>query len=154
MQTITPFLWFDQELEEALDFYVKVFTKKGSAKVLSTSAGPGGQMMSATFELNGQKFMAMNAGPEFKFTEAISFFVECNNQEEVDYYWETLAAGGEKSQCGWLKDKFGLSWQIIPKKLGELLGDVDPVKSKKVLAAMLKMTKIDIQNLQAAYDQK
>lgn len=157
MSTITPFLWFDDNAEEAMNFYVEVF---GDAKVGEVTrygdAGPGpaGAVMSATFDLRGQQFMALNGGPEFAFTEAISFFVACETQEEVDDLWEKLTAGGEESQCGWLKDRYGLSWQIIPNALGELLNDPDPVKSQRVMQAMLQMGKIDIAGLRRAYEQE
>ncbi|MBI4732792.1 MAG: VOC family protein [Chloroflexi bacterium] len=152
MKKITPFLWFDKNAEEAMNFYVSIFknSKIGSIQ----RAGPYGPVMSVTFQLEGQDFMALNAGPEFKFNEAISFFVGCKTQEEVDELWEKLTAdGGEESQCGWLKDKFGLSWQIIPAALGELLGDKDAGKAARVMQAMLKMKKIDIAGLRQAYDQ-
>lgn len=150
MKKITPFLWFDTRAEEAMNFYVSIFK---NSKILSVSPGPNGRAMSVSFELEGQEFMAFNAGPEFKFTEAISLFVDCKTQEEVDELWEKLSAGGERSRCGWLKDKFGLSWQIIPSALGELLGDKDPEKSKRVMEAMLQMNKIDIAGLRRAYTQ-
>ena len=156
MQKITPFLWFDTQAEDAMNFYISIFK---NSKVVGVSrwgeAGPvpKGTAMSATFELDGQKFMALNAGPQFKFTEAISFFVNCETQEEVDEFWEKLSEGGEKSRCGWLKDKFGLSWQIIPSALGEMLNDKDPQKSKRVMEAMMQMGKIDIKILKQAYDQ-
>lgn len=154
MQKITPFLWFDSNAEEAMNFYVSVFK---NSKVMSVSrygdAGPGpkGSVMSATFQLEGQQFYALNGGPHFTFTPAISFFVNCETQEEVDELWEKLSAGGEKSQCGWLKDKFGVSWQVIPSILGRLLQEKDPEKSKRVMNAMLQMKKIDIARLQQAY---
>jgi predicted 3-demethylubiquinone-9 3-methyltransferase (glyoxalase superfamily) len=157
MQKITPFLWFNDNAEEALNYYISIFK---DSKIINASyygdAGPGpkGTLMTATFQLEGQKFMALNGGPLFKFTEAISLFVNCKTQEEVDDLWERLSAGGEKSRCGWLKDKFGLWWQIIPSALGELMGDKDPVKANKVMQAMLKMDKIDIKKLKDAYDQK
>jgi predicted 3-demethylubiquinone-9 3-methyltransferase (glyoxalase superfamily) len=151
MKKITPFLWFDTQAEDAMNFYVSIFK---NSKVLGVTPGPNGIASSASFELEGQEFMAFNAGPEFKFTEAISLFVDCKTQEEVDELWEKLTAdGGQESQCGWLKDKFGLSWQIIPSVLGELLGDKDPVKAKRVLDAMLKMHKIEIAGLRRAYEQ-
>jgi predicted 3-demethylubiquinone-9 3-methyltransferase (glyoxalase superfamily) len=149
MKKITPFLWFDDQAEEAMNFYVSIFKH---SKVLSVSPGPNGKAFTVSFELDGQEFIALNAGPQFKFTEAISFFVSCESQEEVDYYWEKLLAGGEESQCGWLKDKYGLSWQIVPTALGELLGDPDPVKSQRVMQAMLKMQKIEIAGLRQAYE--
>ena len=151
MKKITPFLWFDTQAEEAMNFYLSIFK---NSKTLSVSRGPNGKETSVSFELEGQEITAFNAGPEFKFTEAISFFVNCETQQEVDTLWEKLSAGGEKGQCGWLKDKYGLSWQIIPTALGEMLGDKDPEKAKRVLTAMLKMTKIDIKTLKQAYDQK
>src|SRR5258708_1658235 len=151
MKKITPFLWFDSKAEEAMHFYVSIFK---NSKVLSVTPGLNGTEMSVTFELDGQEFFALNAGPQYKFTEAISFFVNCETQEEVDELWEKLSEGGEKSQCGWLKDKYGLSWQIIPSALGEMLGDKDPEKAKRVMAAMLQMSKIDIAKLKQAYDQQ
>ncbi len=153
MSKITPFLWFDTQAEEAMNFYVSVFknSKVGSIQ----RAGLDGPVFSVTFELDGQEFMGLNAGPRFKFNESISFFVNCENQKEVDEYWNKLVAdGGEESMCGWCKDKFGLWWQIIPKQLGELMGDKDPEKAQRVMQAMLKMQKIDIKALQEAYDQK
>jgi predicted 3-demethylubiquinone-9 3-methyltransferase (glyoxalase superfamily) len=150
MPKITPFLWFDGQAEEAMNFYISIFK---SAKVLSVNRVDG-KVMSVTFELEGQKFMGLNAGPQFKFTEAISLFVDCETQEEVDELWEKLSAGGEKSRCGWLKDKYGLSWQIIPTALGKLMSDPDPEKSKAVFQAMLKMNKIVIEDLKRAYDGK
>jgi predicted 3-demethylubiquinone-9 3-methyltransferase (glyoxalase superfamily) len=151
MKKITPFLWFDTQAEEAMNLYVSIFK---NSKVLGVTPGPNGIASSVSFELEGQEFMAFNAGPEFKFTEAISFFVDCKTQEEVDELWEKLTAdGGEESRCGWLKDKFGLSWQIIPSTLGELMGDKDPVKAKRVLDAMLQMNKIEIAGLRRAYEQ-
>jgi predicted 3-demethylubiquinone-9 3-methyltransferase (glyoxalase superfamily) len=151
---ITPFLWFDDKAEEAMNFYVSIFknSKVGSVtRYGDAGPGPKGTVMSATFQLDGQDFFALNGGPLFKFTEAISFFVNCETQEEVDELWEKLTAGGGTPQrCGWLKDKFGLSWQIIPKALGEMLGDKDPQKSQRVMQAMLQMNKIDIQRLKEA----
>ncbi|MEO8358101.1 MAG: VOC family protein [Chloroflexota bacterium] len=152
MQKITPFLWFDKQAEEAMNFYTSIFK---DSKVLSVTPGPDGTAMSVTFELQGQEFMALNAGPQFKFNEAVSFFVSCRTQTEVDGLWEKLTAdGGEEGRCGWLKDKYGLSWQIIPTALGELMSDPDPEKAGRVVQAMLKMNKIDIPTLQKAYDQK
>ena len=147
MQRITPFLWFDNQAEEAMNFYTSVFKNSrviGVNRYGEAGPGPKGQVMTATFELNGQEFMALNGGPEFKFTEAISFFVNCETQAEVDELWEKLSAGGEKGQCGWLTDKFGISWQIIPTVLGELLGSKDAERSQRVMAAMLQMNKLDI----------
>ncbi len=156
MQKISPFLWFDDKAEEAVDFYASVFK---NSKILNISrygdAGPGpkGAVMSVTFELNGQEFMALNGGPLFKFSEVISFFVHCETQQEVDELWEKLSASGEKQRCGWLKDKYGLSWQIVPTVLGKLLNQSDPGKSKKVMEAMLKMNKLDINGLRQASEQ-
>ena len=147
MPKITPFLWFDDQAEEAMNYYVSIFK---NSKILSVSR-MNGRVMSVTFELEGQEFMGLNAGPQFKFTEAISFFVNCETQEEVDEMWEKLSEGGEKGRCGWLKDRFGLSWQIIPTALRKLLNDPDPEKSKAVLQAMLKMNKIVIEDLNKAY---
>ena len=156
MQKITPFLWFDGKAEEAARFYVSVF-KKAKMGIVSRygEAGPGpkGTAMSATFQLEGQEFMALNGGPVFTFSPAISFFVNCASQEEVDDLWEKLSAGGEKQQCGWLKDKYGVSWQIIPTVLGELLSDPDREKSQRVMKAMLGMTKIEISGLKRAFEQ-
>jgi predicted 3-demethylubiquinone-9 3-methyltransferase (glyoxalase superfamily) len=156
MQRITPFLWFDGKAEEAMNLYVSVFK---SSKIVSVTRygeggpGPAGAVMSATFQLEGQEFFALNGGPEFTFSPAISFFVNCETQQEVDELWERLSEGGEKGRCGWLKDRFGLSWQIIPSALGELLGDKDAEKSARVMKAMLQMDKIDIQALRQAYAQ-
>ena len=150
MKRIVPFLWFDDQAEEAMNFYVSIFK---NSKVLSVSPGSNGKAFSVSFELDGQEFTALNGGPQFKFTEAISLFVNCETQAEVDELWDKLSAGGEQVQCGWLKDKYGLSWQIVPTTLGELLGDPDPVKSQRVMQAMLKMKKIEIAGLKRAYDQ-
>lgn len=150
MKKITPFLWFDTEAEEAMNLYVSIFK---NSKVLGVTPGPNGRAMSVNFELEGQEFIGLNAGPEFKFNESISFLVNCNSQEEVDELWEKLTAdGGEESRCGWLKDKYGLSWQIIPTALGEMLGDPDRQKAGRAMQAMLQMNKIDIQGLKQAYD--
>ena len=154
MQKISPFLWFDGNAEEAVNFYVSIFK---DSKILNLSrygeAGPGpkGTVMSATFQLQGQEFIALNGGPQFKFTPAISFFVHCQTQAEVDELWEKLAAGGRKDRCGWLTDKYGLSWQIIPDVLGKMLNDPDKEKSKRVMTAMLQMDKIEIKRLEQAY---
>jgi predicted 3-demethylubiquinone-9 3-methyltransferase (glyoxalase superfamily) len=156
MPKITPFLWFDNTAEEAIKFYTSIFKNSKVGNVTrygDAGPGPKGSVMSATFEIEGQEFMVLNGGPHFKFTEAISMFVSVDTQQEVDELWEKLSAGGQKSRCGWLKDKFGLSWQIIPKALGELLGDKDPRKSQSVMNAMLQMDKIDIARLQDAYAQ-
>jgi predicted 3-demethylubiquinone-9 3-methyltransferase (glyoxalase superfamily) len=155
MQKITPFLWFDGQAEEAMAFYTSVFK---NSKVVSISrygdAGPApkGTVMTATFELEGQKFIALNGGPHFTFSPAISFFVSCETQAEVDELWDKLVEGGEPQRCGWLKDKYGLSWQIIPAALGVMLQDKDPKRSSRVMQAMLQMVKIDIGGLQQAYD--
>ena len=152
MLTITPFLWFDTQAEEAMNYYASIFPR---AKPLSVQRA-NGQVMSVEYELEGQKFMALNGGPLFKFNEAVSFLVGCDAQQEIDTLWDKLTAdGGSPSQCGWLKDKFGLSWQIIPKKLGSLLGGGgDPARAKRVLDAMLPMKKLDERRLQEAYDAK
>jgi predicted 3-demethylubiquinone-9 3-methyltransferase (glyoxalase superfamily) len=155
MQKITPFLWFDGKAEEAMNFYVSIFKNSMVGSVTRYGAagpGPKGSVMSATFRLDGQEFFALNGGPHFTFTPAISFFVNCETQQEVDELWERLSEGGEKSRCGWLKDKYGLSWQIIPSVLSELLHDKDPAKSGRVMKAMMQMGKIDIAGLQRAYD--
>jgi predicted 3-demethylubiquinone-9 3-methyltransferase (glyoxalase superfamily) len=155
-QKITPFLWFDGKAEAAANFYVSVFR---NAKVVSVTrygqAGPGpkGSVMSAVFQLEGQQFHALNGGPQFKFSPAISLFVDCETQQEVDELWERLSAGGKTNRCGWLDDKFGLTWQIIPKILVKLLRDKDAGKANAVMQAMLKMGKLDIAGLQRAYDQ-
>ncbi len=154
MQKIHPFLWFDNQAEEAMNFYVSIFKNSKVGKVVrygEAGPGPKGSVMTATFELEGQPFTALNGGPHFKFNEAISFVVDCKSQAEVDELWEKLSAGGEPGQCGWLKDKFGLSWQIVPSVLMELLSDPDPEKSQRVMTAMLKMTKIEIATLKQAY---
>lgn len=148
MQKITPFLWFNDNAEEAVNFYVSVF-KNAEVKSIHRM-GPGGSVMSVSFELEGQNFHALNGGPLFSFTPAISMFVNCYSQEEVDELWEKLSEGGRKDRCGWLQDKYGLSWQIIPTVLGELLHGQDPAKAQRVMQAMLKMDKIDIRALQEA----
>lgn len=150
MKKITPFLWFDNNAEEAMDFYVSIFK---NAKIISKTNGGDGSIMMGIFEIEGQEFMALNGGPEFKFTPAISFFVNCENQEEVDNLWNKLLDGGEEQNCGWVKDKFGISWQIIPTILGKLMSDPDKEKAGRVMNAMLKMKKIDIDTLQKAYEQ-
>jgi len=152
MQKITPFLWFDGNAEEGMNFYVSIF--KNSKIISIHRGGKNGGVMGGTFQLEGQEFHALNGGPQFKFTPAISFYVDCETQQEIDELWEKLSAGGEKSRCGWLKDKYGLSWQIIPSILGKLMGDSSSGNSKKVWEAMLQMNKMDIQTLQQAYDQK
>lgn len=157
MPKITPFLWFDDNAEEAINFYTSIFKNSKIGRVTrygDAGPGPKGTVMSATFQLEGQEFMALNGGPHFKFTPAISLFVDCKTQEEVDDLWERLSAGGKTERCGWLTDRFGLSWQIIPAILGQLLQDKDPHKSKRVLQAMLQMNKIDIAGLKQAYEQE
>jgi len=156
MQKITPSLWFDNQAEEAMNFYVSIFKNSkilGVSRYGDAGPGPAGAVMAGTFQLEGQEFFVITGGPEFAFTEAISLYVNCETQQEVDDLWAKLTAGGEESQCGWLKDKFGLSWQIIPTALQELLSDPDPVKSQNVMRAMLKMRKIDIQALRDASQQ-
>ena len=155
MQKITPFLWFDNNAEEAMNFYVSIFK---NSKVVSVvrygEAGPGpkGTVMTAEFEIEGQRFVAINGGPHFKFTEAISFVINCETQEEVDYFWEKLLQGGKESQCGWLKDKYGLSWQVVPTVAIEMLKDKDAEKSQRVMKAIMQMKKIDIPTLKQAYE--
>ena len=157
MHTITPFLTFNDQAEEAVNYYVSIFK---NSKVVSVTRygegapGPKGSAMSVSFLLDGREYFALNGGPHFTFTDGFSLFVSCETQEEVDELWEKLSAGGEKGQCGWLKDKFGLSWQIIPTALSQMLGDKDPRKAQNVMQAMLKMTKIDIAALRRAYEQK
>jgi len=154
MQKITPFLWFDGQAEEAMNFYTSIFknSKVGNvSRYGEAGPGPKGSVMVASFELDGMRFTALNGGPMYKFTEAISLFVSCETQAEVDELWEKLSAGGEPGRCGWLKDKFGLSWQIIPKALGELMGDKDSRKAGAVVQAMLGMNKIDIAGLKKAH---
>jgi predicted 3-demethylubiquinone-9 3-methyltransferase (glyoxalase superfamily) len=155
VQKITPFLWFDGRAEEAMKFYTSIFKNSKTGTIRRNGeAGPGpkGSVMSAEFELDGQPFIALNGGPLFAFTPAISFFVNCETQEEVDELWEKLSAGGNPSQCGWLTDKFGLSWQIVPAILGKLLQSEDKQKSKQVMQAMLQMVKLDIDVLKQAYE--
>ncbi|HEX9509768.1 MAG TPA: VOC family protein [Puia sp.] len=157
MQKITTFLWFDNNAEEAMNFYTSLFKNSKIVNITRNGEGgpgPKGSVLTATFQLEGQQFMALNGGPLFRFTEAISLFVSCETQQEVDTLWEKLSEGGAKSQCGWLKDKYGLSWQIIPTALGKLMNDPDPEKAQRVMMAMLKMTKIDVAELQKAYDGK
>jgi predicted 3-demethylubiquinone-9 3-methyltransferase (glyoxalase superfamily) len=156
MQKITPFLWFDGKAEEAMRFYTSVFKNAKVGDVTrygDAGPGPKGSVMSVTFEIEGQEFFALNGGPQFTFSPAISFFVKCETQDEVDYYWDKLSGGGQIQQCGWLTDKFGITWQIVPTLLGKLLSDKDPRKSKRVMEAMMKMIKLDIKGLQQAYDQ-
>jgi predicted 3-demethylubiquinone-9 3-methyltransferase (glyoxalase superfamily) len=160
-QKITPFLWFDDKAEEAAKFYTSIFKNSKIGNITrydEEAAGPtgrpAGSVMTVDFQLAGEEFVALNGGPMSKFTEAISFVVNCENQEEVDYFWSKLSAGGEESRCGWLKDKFGLSWQVVPTVLIEMLTDKDTAKAKRVMHAMLQMDKIDIAVLKKAYDQK
>jgi predicted 3-demethylubiquinone-9 3-methyltransferase (glyoxalase superfamily) len=155
MQKITPFLWFDGKAEEAMNFYTSIFrnSKIGSVtRYGETGPGEKGTVMSATFQLDGQEFIALNGGPMFTFSPAISFFVNCETQAEVDDLWEKLSEGGERQRCGWLKDKYGVSWQIIPSALGKMLQDKDTEKSKRVMNAMLQMNKIEIKSLKQAYE--
>lgn len=155
MQTITPFLWFDHEAEEAMNFYCSVFKDSKILEVSRYPEGsprPAGTLMMATFDINGQKIMALNGGPEYQLTSAFSLFVSCETQEEVDYLWERLTEGGEEIQCGWLTDRFGLSWQIVPNAFSELLSSGTPEQSARVMAAMLQMKKLDVAGLQAAFD--
>lgn len=157
MQKITPFLWFDNQAEEAMNFYVSIFK---NSKVLSVNRygdgapAPKGTVMTANFQLDGQEFTALNGGPMFKFSPAISFVVHCETQAEVDEYWEKLSAGGKENQCAWLEDKFGVSWQIVPNVLIEWLSDPDPARAGRVMQAMMQMTKIDIAGLKQAYEQQ
>jgi predicted 3-demethylubiquinone-9 3-methyltransferase (glyoxalase superfamily) len=160
-QKITPFLWFDNQAEEAAKFYTSIFKNSKIENVTrydeegsKVSGRPKGSAMTVPFQIEGQEFVALNGGPLFKFTEAISFVVNCETQKEVDSYWKKLSAGGEEVQCGWLKDKFGLSWQVVPTVLTEMLQDRDPQKAQRVMAAMLKMKKIEIADLKKAYDAK
>ena len=157
MQKITPFLWFDGKAEEAMNFYISIFK---NSKIVSIrrygEAGPGpkGTVMTATFQLDGQEFFALNGGPQFTFSPAISFFVNCETQQEVDELWEKLSEGGEKQRCAWLKDKYGVSWQIVPAALGKMLNDADAAVSQRVIKAMLQMDRIDIKTLEQAYEQR
>jgi predicted 3-demethylubiquinone-9 3-methyltransferase (glyoxalase superfamily) len=153
MQKITPFLWFDGKAEEAANFYTSIFkdSKVGAVRRYGDAGpGPKGSAMTVSFQLEGQEFVGLNGGPQFKFNEAISFFVNCETQQEVDYFWSKLLEGGQESQCGWLKDKYGVSWQIIPAALMKLLGDPEPAKAQRVMKAMLQMRKIDVAQLEAA----
>jgi len=161
MQKITPFLWFDDNAEEAVKFYTSIFKNSKIGKIArydkageKVAGRPAGSVMTVEFQLEGQEFVALNGGPHFKFTEAISFVVNCETQEEVDYYWEKLSTGGKEVQCGWLKDKYGLSWQIVPTVLGELLSDKDAAKSQRIIQAVLQMVKLDIKKLKQAAKQK
>ena len=151
MQKITPFLWFNDNAEEAMHFYTSVFK---NAKIIHTMKHADGKVFGGAFEIEGNEFKVLNGGPQFTFTPAISLFVNCETQEEVDTLWERLSEGGEKINCGWLKDKYGISWQIIPSILGKYLSDSNPIKSRNVMQAMMKMKKIIISDLQAAYDKE
>lgn len=154
MQKITTFLWFDDRAEEAANFYVSIFRNSKIGRISrygEAGPGPKGSVMVVTFQLEGQEFMALNGGPHYKFTPAISLVVNCTTQQEVDELWEKLLAGGEPSRCGWLTDKYGLSWQIVPRAIDELLSDLDPAKSKRVMEALLQMTKLDIEALKRAH---
>ena len=156
MQKITPYLWFDTQAEEAMNFYTSIFRNSKIGTITRYGEGvpaPKGTVMAATFQLDGQNFFALNGGPQFTFTPAISFFVNCETQQEVDELWEKLSEGGKKERCGWLKDKYGVSWQVIPSVLGELMQDKDGEKSARVMKAMLQMSKIDIKKLKQASDQ-
>jgi len=156
VQRITPFLWFDHQAEEAVAFYCSIFRNSQVETVVrygEAGPGPKGGVMTIAFELDGQKFVALNGGPHFKFTEAISFVVNCETQQEVDEYWDKLSAEGKEIQCGWLKDKYGLSWQIVPTALIEMLRDKDPERSQRVTKAMLQMKKLDLARLEEAYHQ-
>ncbi|HSY62378.1 MAG TPA: VOC family protein [Cytophaga sp.] len=150
---ITPFLWFDGKVEEAVKFYTSIF-KNSKIVSINRLGGGKGKVMTATFILDGQKFMALDGGPNFKFSPAVSFFVDCDTQKDVDTLWTKLSKGGKTNRCGWLDDKFGITWQIIPRTLGELLYDKDPIKSQRVMQAMLKMDKIIVADLKKAYNQK
>lgn len=157
MQKITPFLWFNGNAEEAMNFYTSIFHNSKIVRVTRYGEGgpfPKGTVMTGTFQIEGQEFYVLNGGPQFSFSEAISFFVNCETQEEIDNLWEKLSQGGKKSRCGWLNDKFGLSWQIIPSALGKMLGDPDPLRANRVMQAMLQMDKIDIARLRQAFEGK
>ncbi|MBI3609248.1 MAG: VOC family protein [Nitrospirae bacterium] len=161
MQKITPCLWFDHQAEEAVNFYISIFknskivsvTRYGEAGA-EVSGRPKGTVMTITFQLDGQEFMALNGGPIFKFTEAVSFIVNCKTQMELDELWEKLSKGGEKGRCGWLQDKYGLSWQMVPTAIGKMMTDADPAKSERVMKALLQMSKLDIKTLKQAYEQQ
>ncbi|MGF7117158.1 VOC family protein [Methanobacterium oryzae] len=155
MQKINPFLWFDNQAEEAMNFYISVFKNSKVISVTRYGEGgpaPKGTVMTAKFQIEGQEFVALNGGPMFTFSQAISFVVNCETQEEIDYYWEKLSEGGEEQGPGWIKDKYGLSWQIVPIVLQEMMGDSDSAKSSRVMTAMMQMTKIDIKKLKQAYE--
>ena len=155
MQKITPFLWFNDQAEEAMNFYTSIFRNSKPGKIRrygEAGPGPKGSVLTASFELEGQEFVALNGGPHYKFTPAISFYVDCKDQQEVDYYWEKFSEGGQAQQCGWITDKYGVSWEIVPRILDELLQDPDPEKSNRVMQAMLNMVKLDVAGLKKAYD--
>jgi predicted 3-demethylubiquinone-9 3-methyltransferase (glyoxalase superfamily) len=152
MQKITPFLWFDGRAEEAAQFYTSIFKNSQITSVSRMDDTPSGAVSVVTFELDGVPFMALNAGPEFSFTPAISFYVNCETQDEIDYFWSHLTEGGQEEQCGWLKDKFGVSWQIVPNQLGRYVGGSDPAGARRATEAMLKMVKLDIDALRRAYE--
>ena len=155
-QKITPFLWFDTQAEEAANFYVSIFkNSKVTAMTRYGDSGPGpkGSVMTVAFTLNGQQFTALNAGPQFPFTEAVSFVVNCETQNEIDYFWEKLSAGGKKVECGWLKDKFGLSWQIVPTEFFEMISNATPQQSNRVMQALMQMEKLDLAKLEQAYNE-
>ena len=157
MQRVTPFLWFDDDAEEAANFYTSIFKNskiKGISRYGDAGPGPKGSVMVVSFELDGHEFTALNGGPKFRFTEAVSFVVHCKDQDEVDHYWTKLSEGGQEVQCGWLKDKFGLSWQIVPTILPELMQDKDPARRERVMKAMLQMVKMDIAGLKRAAEGK
>lgn len=160
-QKITPFLWFDDQAEEAAKFYTSIFPQSKIEQITRYTKAPAeatgrpvGMVMTVQFQLAGQDFMALNGGPEYKFTEAISFMVNCDTQAELDHYWNALSAGGKEIQCGWLKDKFGLAWQIVPAKLGELFGKNDPARTQRVMQAVMSMVKLDIRKLEQAAEGK
>lgn len=155
MQKITPFLWFDNNVEEAVQFYKSIFKDTEITQPVrntESTPGPDGTVMLINFRLNGQEFIGLNGGPMFRFTEAVSFVINCESQEEIDHYWEGLSEGGQKSNCGWLKDKFGLSWQVVPTAISKLMSSGDSKKSERVMAALMQMDKIDIGKLEAAYN--
>ena len=159
MQKITPFLWFDDQAEEAANYYVSIFRNSSIGRIMrydeasaKASGRPAGSVLTVSFQLDGVDFVALNGGPLFEFNESISFVVNCDTQDEIDYFWEKLAAGGAPGQCGWLKDKYGVSWQVVPASLGELVSGTDPAKSQRAMGELIKMTKIDIARLRQAYE--
>jgi predicted 3-demethylubiquinone-9 3-methyltransferase (glyoxalase superfamily) len=154
MKKITPFLWFDDEAEEAAAFYTSIFNGSSVDAITrygEVGPGPKGSVMTVVFQIEGQQFIALNGGPQFKFTEAISFVVDCETQQEIDELWASLSTGGKEAECGWLKDRYGLSWQIVPTVLGEMMNDKDPKKSQRVMKALLRMKKLDVAGLEKAY---